>query len=305
MKKKNGFIATSLIYSFFLVFIAIMAALLNNFISNKTILERFNDDVQASLNNDTFNVTIFSKNSNIHEGFTISNLISDGEFKNFQSHWNKLGNATYNFTSYNSKNALLKKNNSSQSYLYQNISIEQNNKYYFSINHYQNFTNPVLKTYIDNKDISVDTCNSITNPCTYNGWVKSSKIYNSLKKADVNFVVGNSETNYTNNSYFTEALVINITAAFGSGKEPTKEWLDANIDYFEGTMNYINLEKIQNGENVIIKFSPYNEFKNYSIKCSPNIDYKMNKEEIDGREYGTLELKSIKNDIICHVDWSK
>ena len=39
MKSESGFIATSLIYTFFLAFIAILTALLSNYIANKTILD--------------------------------------------------------------------------------------------------------------------------------------------------------------------------------------------------------------------------------------------------------------------------
>ena len=45
MKNNSGFIATSLIYTFFLAFIAILTALLGAYIANKTILERYNNDV--------------------------------------------------------------------------------------------------------------------------------------------------------------------------------------------------------------------------------------------------------------------
>lgn len=46
----KGFIATSLIYSFFLLFIAVLAAILNGFLSNNKILNRYNESVQDKIN---------------------------------------------------------------------------------------------------------------------------------------------------------------------------------------------------------------------------------------------------------------
>jgi hypothetical protein len=51
-----------------------------------------------------------------------------------------------------------------------------------------------------------------------------------------NFIV-NSSTE----SYRKEPMLIDLTACFGAGNEPTKEWCDANISYFLGT-NYIEID---------------------------------------------------------------
>lgn len=44
-----------------------------------------------------------------------------------------------------------------------------------------------------------------------------------------NFVVDATKTLYR-----TQPILIDLTAMFGQGEEPTKEWCDANIDYFTG-----------------------------------------------------------------------
>ena len=46
------------------------------------------------------------------------------------------------------------------------------------------------------------------------------------------FIVGNASSTY-NYSYFTNLMVINLTDHYGQGYEPTAEWLDQNIEYFE------------------------------------------------------------------------
>ncbi len=58
--------ATSLIYSFFLVFLAIIAALLSSYIANKTILNRYNEEVIENLNQNPFIVAFLTYNAEIH-----------------------------------------------------------------------------------------------------------------------------------------------------------------------------------------------------------------------------------------------
>ena len=41
--------------------------------------------------------------------------------------------------------------------------------------------------------------------------------------------------NATTNSYVDEVMIVDLTETFGAGNEPTKEWCDENINYFEGT----------------------------------------------------------------------
>ena len=46
-----------------------------------------------------------------------------------------------------------------------------------------------------------------------------------------NFVVSGSA-----NSYVDDIIIIDLTESYGSGNEPTKEWLDANVGYFDNYM---------------------------------------------------------------------
>ncbi len=52
MKKKNGFIAVSVIYSFFLVFLMIMLSVTVNNAQNRTLLSAIKEDIKLSLNQD-------------------------------------------------------------------------------------------------------------------------------------------------------------------------------------------------------------------------------------------------------------
>ena len=52
---------------------------------------------------------------------------------------------------------------------------------------------------------------------------------------DKSWYVRNFMVNATTNSYVDEVMIVDLTETFGAGNEPTKEWCDENINYFEGT----------------------------------------------------------------------
>lgn len=300
MNKNKGFIATSLIYSFFLVFIAIMVALLNNFIANKTIQERFNDDVKHALNNERYVVTLRGTNTNIQDGVTLSNLINDSAFENGTTYWNK-----YNISNAGRANCGNNKNcfqSSSDGYIYQNVRVTSGNKYYYAIKYY-NTTGARQNVYLDN---------------TFNGtifidgsykssWTHASNIYESNKNGDVQMIIGNG----TGLAQITEVMLINLTSSFGSGNEPTKEWIDNNIEWFDGTISYLRLNKIRSGTGINVKFSPYKKSASYNINCDPSVQSKMelsnytadNAPSGDVRTYADFSISSITENITCKIDW--
>lgn len=59
MKKKNGFIATSLIYSFFLVFITLFLTIIADYLQNKVLLNTIESDIKEDLNG-TKNIVDFN-----------------------------------------------------------------------------------------------------------------------------------------------------------------------------------------------------------------------------------------------------
>ena len=46
-------------------------------------------------------------------------------------------------------------------------------------------------------------------------------------------------TSFSYNAYFDNFIAIDLTKAFGAGNEPSKEWCDANIEYFDGSKTII------------------------------------------------------------------
>lgn len=293
--KQKGFIATSLIYSFFLVFIAIMAALLNNFIASNTIMERFNDDVEDFLNDKTYTVTIKSVNSNIQEGYTMTNLVSDPLFDTFTTapYWIQT-KANYSPDTTGGKKGIKRASLGEESYIYQNINLLEGNDYYISLSYIQNFGYPTLKSYLKNESTSMETSQKLS-------WTKSSILYTSTLSESVPFVIGKTSNSYSGFVYFAEPLVVNLTATFGENKIPTKEWLDNNIDFFQETKSFRKITKVNNGDDVEVKFVPYKNYNTPNVTCPNDVDIEMS--SADG--YGILKIKSVKKNIDCSVDWSK
>ena len=224
MKGKNGFIATSLIYSFFLVFIAVIAALLNGYVMDKLIFEQFSEEVAKELNDKYHVVTFYSKNSDIKKGMILTNLISNGDFSLGKDYWTNVGNADYSFMRDGNFTFLQKTQNSiiSNSYLKQNIYLLAENVYYYKVkyNHTCSSINKSpLMTYIDKLDsLYIDM------PCTINNdvFVSKSQLYkkdNTDNNKD--FILGNSSDGYSGISKITEVMLLNLTASFGKGYEPS------------------------------------------------------------------------------------
>lgn len=57
----------------------------------------------------------------------------------------------------------------------------------------------------------------------------------SFSSQNATFRIDYDNINSNQPIYFDGVMLIDLTAAFGSGKEPTKEWCDKNIPYFDGS----------------------------------------------------------------------
>ena len=88
MKSESGFIATSLIYTFFLAFIAILTALLSNYIANKTILDRYNGEIQDKINNGSGSISLYVSYASVDGGKSITNLVRNGNFNSLDANNN-------------------------------------------------------------------------------------------------------------------------------------------------------------------------------------------------------------------------
>lgn len=309
---KKGFIATSLIYSFFLAFISIVAVLLSAFIANKTILDRFNGKVQDDLNTSTFVVTVYARNANIKDGRTMTNLLSNGDFSQNLDFWKTEGKADYSTTLWLGNYSVLKNNNNvSNSFLYQNIYVMNNNIYYMSLD-YLHDASSSLYAYMGEKTdqamVLKDNQGKI--------WTRNAVSYRSSFDGNTMVVIGDSgNISYRGNSYFTNAIVLNLTASFGKGKEPDLIWVQNNVAWFDGTISYYRQAEIEFGGEMSLEFTPYAGYDNYSVSCMDEegkviSSYSMSssietEDEDDERKTRMFDLVDIKSNIKCNVEWGE
>lgn len=323
--KKDGFIATSLIYSFFLVFITILAVLVSNYIANKTILLRYNDDIIAKKNKNTYTInftTHGSENFKIIydeddgnkekveiQGQTLTNLIQDSKFVNNEGRWVGSGSpGFYANRSYNGKSGAYLNNPTISSSIYQkNIMSTYNDKYYFSLEY---ASNQPFRTYFANST-GLTTMNL---PSTGLGW----------RRVGMTFVEANTTTGPNNifyiqstnrgTGYFTNAMLIDLTEHYTRGREPEVDWMDQNIKHFDGTINYLKIEHLERNEEVIVKMiTTQKNFRNVRINSctgtngkwnsSGNIQNQIKYDSQEGKYYSVFTFKNISDDIDCDLEW--
>lgn len=307
---ERGFIATSLLYSFFLAFIAVVAVLLNNFVANKTILDRFNGKVQEELNSSTYTISVYTKNANMRNGMTLTNLISNGNFRHGQEFWTTFGDASYSTSLWMDNFAILKSNDDvSGSYIFQNVYLMKDSTYYFAVDYLHNVDTP-LNIYIGESGKGIiQTKNNLSKM-----WSHASQRYRSIFDGNVPFVLGDSgSTNYTGNTYFSNVMLLNLTASFGEGYEPDVLWLDKNIGWFDGTVSYINAEGIESGESYEVFLTPYKDYDEYTIQCMNEsgsifenyeiVDVAETENLDDARSNKILRFHDIKSNVKCEVEW--
>ena len=69
-------------------------------------------------------------------------------------------------------------------------------------------------------------------------WTRLSAVFDSASFTDGNYPC---RFDYNNNDggnktfWFTSCLLVDLTAAFGAGKEPSKDWLDKHVTAFSDT----------------------------------------------------------------------
>lgn len=325
MNDKDGFIATSLIYSFFLVFISILAVLVSNFIANKTILLRYNDDIISKKNRDTYTInftTHGSENFKIIydeddgnkekveiQGQTLTNLIQDSKFVNNEGRWVNSGSPNfYANRSYNGKSGALLSNPAISSSIYQkNIMSTYNHKYYFSLEY---ASNSAFRTYLSNSS----GASMIDLPSTALAWNRVGKTF-----MESNITTGPNNIFYIQSTnrgtgYFTNAMLIDLTEHYTHGREPEADWMDENIKHFDGTINYLKIQRLEKNEEVIVKMiTTQKNFANVRINScvgkngkwnmSGNIQNQIKYDSVEKKYYSIFTFKNISDNIDCDLEW--
>lgn len=301
--KKKGFIATSLIYSFFLVFLAILAGLVRNYVANKVILDRFNEDAAHGLNYDTYKITIVAYDSDIKRGHTITNLIQDGNFsENIDKWWTFSGNIqAYTETAYQRARLTAASPNS---YIYQNVSLNAGRTYYMRVDYAKTFDDLVYVGIDDNR-LTLSKSDNMTRQSM--NFVAN----NTLERTPLS--IGYSEFAYSSPLFVTNVMLINLTDHFEKGNVPSSDWLDENIDHFDGTISYI-IEDFYSEDQYEVLVAGAMDYKKAYLTCvgqngkwsnMTNRELETEYDEESERYLTTVKLDNITDDIKCNVRWSK
>lgn len=176
--------------------------------------------------------------------YNITNLVKNGSFENGLNNWEKYNYLDPSATIHTS-NTLYKKfgnksierlsnDTNSKNLIAQSIHFIEGHKYYYFLSGYTNSTTSQRIS----SDVNSRSNSNITFDITKQvGWVKGSVIYTSEATEDRNISINCAVT--TDKTYVDGVGVIDLTDAFGAGNEPTKEWCDENIDYFNGTKTIV------------------------------------------------------------------
>lgn len=275
MKNESGFIATSLIYTFFLAFIAILTALLSNYIANKTILDRYNSDTQSKLNGGIGKISLYVSYASVDGGKTITNLVRNGNFSsvdgsNNLTDWSVQGGGNFQAADFG-KRCVIKTGSSGN--LSQPISVDSTHKYYIRMEYYQPSIGYTSDVFVSNT-VSGDVIDRdrIISSSNSSEWVSTSKLV-SLSGAETlsYMIVGKQSTYNTNRTYYTNIFLMDVTYAYRDAV--SLEWLDKNIDYFDGTVSFISKDFVDDDE-VSFTVVPYAGYVLDNVSCNYD-DYEV------------------------------
>lgn len=275
MKNESGFIATSLIYTFFLAFIAILTALLSNYIANKTILDRYNSDTQSKLNGGIGKISLYVSYASVDGGKTITNLVRNGNFSsvdgsNNLADWSVQGGGNFQAADFG-KRCVIKTGSGGN--LSQPISVDSTHKYYIRMEYYQPSIGYTSDVFVSNT-VSGDVIDRdrIISSSNSSEWVSTSKLV-SLSGAETlsYMIVGKQSTYNTNRTYYTNIFLMDVTYAYRDAV--SLEWLDKNIDYFDGTVSFISKDFVDDDE-VSFTVVPYAGYVLDKVSCNYD-DYEV------------------------------
>ena len=275
MKNESGFIATSLIYTFFLAFIAILTALLSNYIANKTILDRYNSDTQSKLNGGIGKISLYVSYASVDGGKTITNLVRNGNFSsvdgsNNLTDWSVQGGGNFQAADFG-KRCVIKTGSSGN--LSQPISVDSTHKYYIRMEYYQPSIGYTSDVFVSNT-VSGDVIDRdrIISSSNSSEWVSTSKLV-SLSGAETlsYMIVGKQSTYNSNRTYYTNIFLMDVTYAYND--IVSLEWLDNNIDYFDGTVSFISKDFVDDDE-VSFTVVPYAGYVLDKVSCNYD-DYEV------------------------------
>lgn len=303
MKNKSGFIATSLIYTFFLAFIAILTALLSNYIANKTILDRYNSDTQSKLNGGIGKISLYVSYASVDGGKTITNLVRNGNFSsvdasNNLTDWTVQGGGNFQAADFG-KRCVIKTGSSGN--LSQPISVDASHKYYLRMEYYQPSIGYTSDVFVSNT-VSGDVIDRdrIISSSNSSEWVSTSKLVSLSGAETLSYMIVGKESAYNSNrTYYTNIFLMDVTYAYRDAV--SLEWLDKNIDYFDGTVSFISKDFVDDDE-VSFTVVPYAGYVLDKVSCNYD-DYEVSPISNESNTKYLFKYKNNGHDSKCSISF--
>lgn len=270
--KKNGFIATSLIYSFFLAFVALVSVILTTYSYYRTILNTLNKDILSGLNTEIQSKYI-----------TLENLIQNGSFEDSTNKWGSQVNveipaASENISAHGAKSLRLNTGNyTADSQIQQPVTVPTNiasisgkHQYYLRFRIFRNgnlvFSGGDAANAYAN--ISVATNSKIGLGGAFTNWSLASMVIegNAASSITVNFTANNSVLDHQGKTdtdvgggralsvYIDDVMLIDVTelsSKLGISGDALKNRLDGTscgatdwdcqnrkLEYFDSKYSY-------------------------------------------------------------------
>ena len=303
MKNKSGFIATSLIYTFFLAFIAILTALLSNYIANKTILDRYNSDTQSKLNGGIGKISLYVSYASVDGGKTITNLVRNGNFSsvdasNNLTDWSVQGGGNFQAADFGKK-CVIKTGSSGN--LSQPISVDASHKYYLRMEYYQPSLGYTSDVFVSNT-VSGDVIDRdrIISSSNSSEWVSTSKLVSLSGAETLSYMIVGKENAYNSNrTYYTNIFLMDVTYAYRDAV--SLEWLDKNIDYFDGTVSFISKDFVDDDE-VSFTVVPYAGYVLDKVSCNYD-DYEVSPISNESNTKYLFKYRNNGHDSKCSISF--
>ncbi len=174
--------------------------------------------------------------------YRLTNLVTNGNFANGATGWTSYN---INVTSYsnggpnNGPYALLKQPNATYARLIYNVTLINGNIYYFMRYVKKPVTAFNMPLYLTNGE---SYPGALAGYSAISSWTKNSQIYDTTGRTLTSYVLRHdmAGTNYesTDEISVSNTMMIDLTATFGADNEPTKEWCDTNLNYFDSSQNF-------------------------------------------------------------------
>lgn len=211
---------------------------INGVVTNTSTLNEGVHDLTCTITNEGGKAVSTTRKLVVYKEYTIKNLFVDGSFESNISNYgcyNSCPTISSNYKLYGNSSINVKPTMGVTEIAAMPktpISIVSGHVYYLRVNtNYVSFTQGSrVAMHVSGLGWVIASINS--------GWQVSSDIFTSSTTTSVSDVrVGKcfDSTIEIFDAYFDGAMIVDLTDTFGSGNEPTKEWCDAHIKYFEGT----------------------------------------------------------------------